>query len=343
MENQNPTPNPPPPTENIPAQNPAIETPPQAYTAPQPATPPPSPKPFFSTKIILLIMLLLILLGVGGTYFSLNSKPKPLPAGRQANPISPTSVPTPTPDPTANWKTYTSTESAYSFKYPNDWDTQKVGEKDLMIAPKEIVEQVRNTKGGFGGGVFLTLMIHEDYKPSSNWFNSDETKQVTSADFIVANSPATKYILKFTADVPGTPLGSIITDVVTEKNGKSYAIELLDSSRKQVYDQILSTFKFLDTSTNVGTGCKIGGCSGELCLNEADESVASICIYREGFACYKTAKCEKQANGKCGWTQTPELSLCLNQNPTPTCMKRPACLDATPRCLIAEPAKGWCP
>lgn len=28
--------------------------------------------------------------------------------------------------------------------------------------------------------------------------------------------------------------------------------------------------------------------------------------------------------------------------PTPTCMLRPACLDATPRCLIAEPANGWC-
>ncbi len=28
---------------------------------------------------------------------------------------------------------------------------------------------------------------------------------------------------------------------------------------------------------------------------------------------------------------------------TPTCIKRPACLDATPRCMIAEPANGWCP
>ncbi len=31
-----------------------------------------------------------------------------------------------------------------------------------------------------------------------------------------------------------------------------------------------------------------------------------------------------------------------NQTITPTCMTRPACLDATPRCLIAEPASGWC-
>lgn len=32
-----------------------------------------------------------------------------------------------------------------------------------------------------------------------------------------------------------------------------------------------------------------------------------------------------------------------DSNPTPTCMERPACLDATPRCLMPEPATGWCP
>lgn len=30
-------------------------------------------------------------------------------------------------------------------------------------------------------------------------------------------------------------------------------------------------------------------------------------------------------------------------NPKVSCTSRPACLDATPRCLIAEPANGWCP
>src|ERR1035437_6643301 len=30
-------------------------------------------------------------------------------------------------------------------------------------------------------------------------------------------------------------------------------------------------------------------------------------------------------------------------SPTPTCMNRPACLDATPRCMLSEPVNGWCP
>lgn len=29
--------------------------------------------------------------------------------------------------------------------------------------------------------------------------------------------------------------------------------------------------------------------------------------------------------------------------PTQSCLPRPKCLDSIPRCLIAEPAEGWCP
>ncbi|MDO8270284.1 MAG: hypothetical protein Q7T54_06475 [Candidatus Levybacteria bacterium] len=42
-------------------------------------------------------------------------------------------------------------------------------------------------------------------------------------------------------------------------------------------------------------------------------------------------------------TATPSPTLSGVQTPTPTCMPRPACLDATPRCMIPEPANGWCP
>lgn len=40
-----------------------------------------------------------------------------------------------------------------------------------------------------------------------------------------------------------------------------------------------------------------------------------------------------------------ENGNCTNVSPVPrlTCIPRPACLDATPRCMIAEPAEGWCP
>lgn len=69
----------------------------------------------------------------------------------------------------------------------------------------------------------------------------------------------------------------------------------------------------LDDITGLGlAGCKIGGCSGQLCLNESDEDVLTTCEYRAEYACYKNAKCERQDNGMCGWTPTEELVSCLS-------------------------------
>lgn len=54
--------------------------------------------------------------------------------------------------------------------------------------------------------------------------------------------------------------------------------------------------------------CVVSGCSGQIC---ADEPMFSTCEWREEYACYATATCERQADGVCGWTQTPELEACL--------------------------------
>jgi hypothetical protein len=54
--------------------------------------------------------------------------------------------------------------------------------------------------------------------------------------------------------------------------------------------------------------CFATGCSGEVC---SDEQVFSACVFRPEYACYQQATCEQQADGECGWTQTPELAACL--------------------------------
>ena len=56
--------------------------------------------------------------------------------------------------------------------------------------------------------------------------------------------------------------------------------------------------------------CKKTGCSGQVC---SDEEVVTTCEYRPEYECYKKAKCERQTNGECGFTQTPELTSCLNK------------------------------
>lgn len=60
-----------------------------------------------------------------------------------------------------------------------------------------------------------------------------------------------------------------------------------------------------------GEGCTRTGCSGHICAPEG-QSIVSTCIWLEEYACYKTARCEKQSNGNCGWTPSAELSSCLD-------------------------------
>lgn len=61
-------------------------------------------------------------------------------------------------------------------------------------------------------------------------------------------------------------------------------------------------------------GCFVGGCSAQICSDQPD--VASNCEFRAEYACYRTAKCERQSGGQCGWTDTAALRSCL-LNPPP--------------------------
>ena len=57
--------------------------------------------------------------------------------------------------------------------------------------------------------------------------------------------------------------------------------------------------------------CMKTGCSGQVC---SDHEVITTCEYRTEYECYKKAACERQANGDCGFTQTPELTACLRRS-----------------------------
>jgi hypothetical protein len=57
--------------------------------------------------------------------------------------------------------------------------------------------------------------------------------------------------------------------------------------------------------------CVVGGCSSQLCVDASQGNVVSTCEYREEYACYKTATCERQSSGRCGWTETTTLKSCL--------------------------------
>lgn len=56
--------------------------------------------------------------------------------------------------------------------------------------------------------------------------------------------------------------------------------------------------------------CIITGCSGQIC---SDKDQVTDCAIREEYLCYRSAICERQNTGQCGWTMTEELRQCLEQ------------------------------
>lgn len=60
--------------------------------------------------------------------------------------------------------------------------------------------------------------------------------------------------------------------------------------------------------SNSVTGCRVTGCSGQIC---SDQEVASTCEYRTEYACYRTATCTRLNTGRCGWVQNAALTECI--------------------------------
>ena len=63
------------------------------------------------------------------------------------------------------------------------------------------------------------------------------------------------------------------------------------------------------TTPPVAKSCVISGCSSQIC---GEEEMMSTCEFREEYACYRKAACERQTSGKCGWTDTAELRACID-------------------------------
>ncbi|HKO63168.1 MAG TPA: hypothetical protein VJV03_18545, partial [Pyrinomonadaceae bacterium] len=56
--------------------------------------------------------------------------------------------------------------------------------------------------------------------------------------------------------------------------------------------------------------CIKTGCGGQVC---SDQEVMTTCEWRPEHECYRRARCERQANGQCGFTPSRELTACLRR------------------------------
>ncbi len=77
-------------------------------------------------------------------------------------------------------------------------------------------------------------------------------------------------------------------------------------------ETLRATQFYLRSSAPVATKpCIKTGCGNQVC---AEEEMITTCEWRPEHECYRRARCERQTNGQCGFTQTRELTACLRRS-----------------------------
>ncbi|MDP3998878.1 MAG: hypothetical protein Q8P89_04670 [bacterium] len=238
-------------------QTPLPESP-SVQTQQPPEQPSVNPPCCSKAFLIVAIGILVVILGSGGFFLAIKGFQTNLPS--VFPPI--TSKPTPLPsitsategDPTANWKMYF-LQSNFEVKYPPNWDFYKLMENNITFGPRKLVaanrERLDNPDtgaliGGKAWPVEVKPLTGNSYFYSSNEvsFVSDGQKKVISEEVIINGIKAVSYIIVFNYDAPYISKGDIIEVVVARKGAKTYSITLSDQKYKDIFDQILSTFKF---------------------------------------------------------------------------------------------------
>lgn len=107
-------------------------------------------------------------------------------------------------------------------------------------------------------------------------------------------------------------VSSFWNDMTTRPSGVIFAGDRFSFKENGTWAKARTASAVYRRLENAQGACFVGGCSGQICSEQP--GIISTCEWREEYACYQTATCERQADGACGWTETPELNSCLAQN-----------------------------
>jgi hypothetical protein len=147
--------------------------------------------------------------------------------------------PNQSPDPTANWKTYTNTQYGFSFKYPTDlgflYDQLSGG--NLLLQNFNGTAPRKELDSDFQFALFVTKYDGTPlFKFSEQWEKELKTGKPIIVE--IANKQAVRGF-------SGQKYNPVPTIWFTDKNNL-YTIQLSnpESTNKDWFDQILSTFKF---------------------------------------------------------------------------------------------------
>lgn len=198
------------------------------------------PKSNNSVLITAVVLLFLTVLGAGGYLAYKYYQSTPL-----ASPKPSAEAGTPTADLTANWKTYTK-ENAYSIRYPQNWfliddlATVYIGPNtDAAKSTDNYIVISTSLPGAFG--------TPEELKKQG--YTVEETK------IIVAGKEIPRLYLTNPANTPKLDYKQLV-QVEIPYTGAAWDFRTSNTQLFDEFDQILSTFKFLDENGEISEAAK---------------------------------------------------------------------------------------
>ncbi|PIS13969.1 hypothetical protein COT65_01365 [Candidatus Shapirobacteria bacterium CG09_land_8_20_14_0_10_47_13] len=171
-------------------------------------------------------------------------------------------TPTPTPDETANWKTYTNEKYQFSIKYPSDWGegndlfldkTNRVWRMVHMASTKDRAYVSGPPETRLGKGAELSIEVLATAESGgvlgAEVLLSDERAKVIKNFSILDSVPAIRSTFSHPKWLDTYTEVDFIKNRLLYRLTWHYAEEYKERFRENpesIFDQILSTFKFLD-------------------------------------------------------------------------------------------------
>lgn len=215
-------------------------------------------------SVILILVGIFIISGViiSGAYYlgTLKSKPQ--------NPMVTSQTPQPTPDETANWKTYISTWGNFKFKYPNEWRIVEEREESYSMTLDNQKDQTSIESVSISISTGIYNITEEEFTNPQSWYWLNRTGAAKASP--IKATPLEiggKKAMKWDPEHYDPTLKNYPRRVSTNyeiwlggsnKRGMSISLIYAEANPKSrevlnIFDKILSTFKFTDQNQGVDT------------------------------------------------------------------------------------------